>query len=70
MEARTPDAVNGEQGEAYRCLLDMTRRRTGSIPGEMLAEHITSISAHMDWPVQRAAMEALLRRLNFAHRDQ
>jgi len=57
------------QQEAYDTLLQMARRRTGRVPPELLAGHVVEIYREADWPVKRAAMEALLRRFGFARRD-
>jgi superfamily II DNA or RNA helicase len=58
-----------DQREACETLLHMARRRTGRIPPELLAGHVIDLYAEADWPVKRAAMEALLRRFDFARRD-
>jgi len=58
-----------DQTEAYRALCDLARRRTGAIPTDLLVRQVLATTAGADWPVQRAAMEALLRRIGFAHRD-
>jgi hypothetical protein len=55
--------------EAQRALLDLAHGKTRRIPGELLAAHVLHVYREADWPVQRAAMEALLRRLAFAERD-
>ncbi len=58
-----------EDQEARRALLDLAHGKTKRIPGALLAEHILHAYREGGWPVQRAAMEALLRRLAFAERD-
>jgi hypothetical protein len=65
----TATATNRET-EAYRELVGMAGRRTGSIPPELLAHHVLEVTRGADWPVRRAAMEALLRRIAFARRDE
>jgi len=55
--------------EAHRALLDLAHGKTRRIPSELLARHVLHVYREADWPVQRAAMEALLRRLAFAERD-
>jgi hypothetical protein len=50
-------------------LRSMAARRTGRIPAELLARHIVSITEGGDWPLRRAAMEAIVRRCKFGERD-
>ncbi|MBK6847508.1 MAG: DEAD/DEAH box helicase [Proteobacteria bacterium] len=45
------------------------RKRTGAIPEAWLARHVLGLTPGADWPLQRAALEALLQRLQFARRD-
>jgi len=59
----------GEQQEAYDTLLHMARRGTGRIPPALLAGHVVDVYSEAEWPVKRAAMEAVLRRFDFARRD-
>ncbi len=40
------------------------------IPPLLLVQHVLTLTAQADWPVRRAAMEALLRRCAFALRDR
>jgi hypothetical protein len=47
----------------------MARGKTLSIPEELLVRHVLAVTRDADWPVQRAALEALLRRCAFARRD-
>jgi hypothetical protein len=58
-----------EQLEAFQVLLSFAERKTGLIPALLLADHVLSMTSEADWPVQRAAMEALLRRCKFAKQD-
>ncbi|MBN2362346.1 MAG: DEAD/DEAH box helicase [Deltaproteobacteria bacterium] len=58
-----------EESEAYRLLFDLARRRTGSIDTDLVVRHVLAVTEGADWPVRRAAMEALLRRFGFAKRD-
>jgi hypothetical protein len=62
-------ALHVDRREAYDTLLQMARRRTGRIPPELLAGHVVGTYREADWPVLRAAMEALLRRFDFARKD-
>jgi superfamily II DNA or RNA helicase len=56
--------------ETVATLASTARRKTGSIPEKVLADHIVSVTEGADWPVRKAAMEALLRRIGFGIRDQ
>ncbi len=58
-----------EESEGYRVLLDLSQGKTGDVPPEWLARHVPLLNSDADWPVQRAAMEAVLRRHSFARRD-
>ena len=50
-------------------LRSMAARRTGRIPAALMARHVVSITEGGDWPLRRAAMEAILRRCKFGERD-
>ena len=56
--------------EAFVELDGVARQRGKQLPGGMLARHVLSIYPSADWCVQREALEALLRRLEFARRDE
>jgi hypothetical protein len=56
--------------EAYQTLLARARRRTGRVPSELIARHVLSVTLGADWPVQRDALEALLRRFAFGRADR
>lgn len=56
--------------EAYQTLLARAHRRTGSIPPESLVRHVLSVTDGGDWPVQRDAFEAALRRCASARTDE
>lgn len=49
--------------EAIETLVALAGRKTLPIPALMLAEHTMSLPGPWDWPVRRAAFEAILRRL-------
>ena len=55
--------------ESRAQLMDMSHRRTGEIPPAVLVEQALVATEGGDWPLRRAACEALLRRLKFATRD-
>jgi hypothetical protein len=56
--------------EAYQMLLARAQRRTGRLPPELIARHVLSVTRGADWPVQRDALEALLRRIAFGRADR
>jgi hypothetical protein len=55
--------------EAYQTLLARAHRRTGRVPSESLVRHVLSVTQGGDWPVQRDAFEAVLRRCASARHD-
>ncbi|MFW6023461.1 MAG: DEAD/DEAH box helicase [Myxococcota bacterium] len=59
------------ESEARRALLGLAGRRLGSIPADLVVDHIGRIYPYEEagWPVQRAALEAIVRRLRYAERD-
>lgn len=57
------------QPEALAELTGLARRRSGRIQPELLARHVLAIYGAAEWPVQEAALEALLRRFAFGQRD-
>ena len=61
--------LQAEELEAFQVLLSLAHRKTGDIPAALLVRHTLAITAEADWPVRRAAMEALLRRCKFAEQD-
>jgi superfamily II DNA or RNA helicase len=58
-----------EAREAFETLVHLGQRKTGRIPPDLLVRHVLTRYSEADWPVQRAALEALLRRIEFARRD-
>ncbi|MDJ0869784.1 MAG: SNF2-related protein, partial [Myxococcota bacterium] len=50
-------------------LSQLAHRRFGRIPADALARHVLRLHGDADWPVQRAAMEALIRRWKSGQRD-
>jgi superfamily II DNA or RNA helicase len=70
IEAGTPPtSEEADPTEARRVLRALARGQTGRIPPELLVEHVLSVTVGGDWAVQRAALEAVLRRLAFAEAD-
>ncbi len=57
------------ESEAFQALLGLCDRRTGSIAPDLLVRHVLSVTAKGGWLVQRAALEAVLRRLTAAKQD-
>src|SRR5215212_6110458 len=57
-----PEAVAPNDSEAYEVLMQMAGRRTLPVPGDLIVRHVLALQGNWDWPVRRAAMEALLRR--------
>ena len=58
-----------EESEALAVLSQLAHRRFGRIPADALARHVLRLHGDADWPVQRAAMEALIRRWKSGQRD-
>ena len=56
--------------EAFSVLQALAQRNTGPIPPDLLARHVLTLAADAGWPVQRAAMEAILRRVAAASPDK
>ena len=55
--------------EAFRTLRGLASGKLGSLPGDLIARHIIAVTPGGDWPVQRGALDALVRRRTFARRD-
>ena len=64
-----PPQADGEL-EARRQLIDLGRNRTGHIPPGLLVEHVLNVYPEGEWRLRRTAMEAVLRRVGFARRDE
>jgi hypothetical protein len=65
-----PEALAITQSEAYQTLLARARRRTGGLPAERIVRHVLSITQGGDWPIQRDALDAVLRRCASTHTDE
>jgi len=59
-----------DETEAHRVLVGLAHNKTGAIPPELLVQHVLALYRDADWPVRRAAMEALLRRCEVGRRDR
>src|SRR3989442_6358082 len=55
------------ESETYQTLLARAHRRTGGVPAESIVRKVLSVTRGGDWPVQRDALEAVLRRFASAH---
>jgi superfamily II DNA or RNA helicase len=62
--ARTADLADTRSS-----LVDLARRRFGRISPERIADHVIAVTGGADWPVRKAAVEALARRFGFIERD-
>ncbi len=61
----TPEAT-----EAYQALVAQVGRKSPTIPPGVLALHVMDVVPPEEWPTRVAAMDALLRRLDSARRDE
>ncbi|MEW6071114.1 MAG: DEAD/DEAH box helicase [Planctomycetota bacterium] len=55
--------------ETRATLVSLAERKTGAIPADFLVRHLLALDPAADWPVRRAALDAVLRRIGFARRD-
>jgi hypothetical protein len=58
-----------ELEETRAALLALGKGRFGKLPATAFVELLIATTQDADWPVRRAAMEALIRRFRFAKRD-
>jgi hypothetical protein len=65
-----PEAIAITESETYQALLARAHRRTGGVPPESIVRHVLSVTRGGDWPVQRDALEAVLRRCASTHADE
>jgi hypothetical protein len=63
------DAMAITESETYQTLLARAHRRTGGVPPERIVRHVLSVTHGGDWPVQRDALDAVLRRCASTHTD-
>ncbi|OFW20285.1 MAG: hypothetical protein A3G21_26860 [Acidobacteria bacterium RIFCSPLOWO2_12_FULL_66_21] len=56
--------------ETYQTLLARAHRRTGGVSPERIVRHVLSVTHGGDWPVQRDALDAVLRRCASAQTDE
>ena len=62
--------VPAEETEAYKTLVARVGRNVSRIPAEILALHVLETVPAHEWPVRAEAMDALLRRLESARKDE
>src|SRR5664279_3543243 len=62
--------ISSSDSEALEALRQLAGRRTLPIPPEMLIRHVLGLPGKWDWPVRRAAFEAVLRRLASARSQE
>ncbi len=68
--AASPGAEGSDELlETRAALTELVGKRFGKLPVEPFVELIIAHTPEADWPVRRAAMEALIRRIGFAKRD-
>lgn len=60
---------NKELEETRAALTELAGKRFGKLPAAPFVDLILRSSSDADWPVRKAAMEALLRRVGFGKRD-
>ena len=59
-----------ENYEACQALLSLVGNKAVPIPAAIIATHVFSVSADFDWPVRHAALEAVLKRIRNAKREE
>jgi SNF2 family DNA or RNA helicase len=64
------DSPGSVELESERILTGLARGRFGRIAPELIARHLLASPADADWPVRKAAFDALARRYGFAQRDE
>lgn len=67
--APAPNATGVPESEVYGALLARAHRRTGGLPPDHIVRHVLAVAHGGDWPVQRDALDAVLRRCASAHAD-
>jgi superfamily II DNA or RNA helicase len=58
-----------EETEAFHELMTRAGRRTGKIPAEMMVRHVLGCVPPHEWPTRVEAMDAVIRRLESARKD-
>ncbi|MBN1606639.1 MAG: DEAD/DEAH box helicase [Polyangiaceae bacterium] len=75
LSTRVKQVIRGERepedlSETREVLLELARRKSGKLPADLLVDQALAVTVGTDWPSRRAALDALLRRLGFADRDE
>jgi superfamily II DNA or RNA helicase len=65
-----PPSPPNDDSEAHEALVQIAGRRTAPIPADLLVRHTLALPGGWDWPVRRAAFEAILRRLASARAQE
>ena len=67
-----PDAaaIPESESETYQTLLTRAHRRTAGVSPGTVVRHVLAATHGGDWPVQRDALDAMLRRCASAHTDE
>ena len=65
-----PEAIAIAESETYQTLLARVPRRAGGVPPASIVRHVLSVTHGGDWPVQRDALDAVLRRCASTHTDE
>src|SRR5688572_25448963 len=68
--AEEAEAIAITESETYQTLLARAHRRTGNVPPDRIVRLVLSATQGGDWPVQREALDAVLRRCASAHTDE
>jgi hypothetical protein len=63
-------AVRPLEDESLRVLTGLARGRFGSVAPERIARHVIAITPEGEWPLRRAALDALARRYRSSERDE
>jgi superfamily II DNA or RNA helicase len=63
-------AIAVAENETYQTLLARAQRRTGGVPAERIVRQVLTVTDGGDWPVQRDALDAVLRRCASAQTDE
>ena len=62
--------THSDTSEAFAELQAHVGRKSTKIPVRLLVRHVLECVPAEEWPTRVAAMDALIRRLDFAHRDE
>jgi superfamily II DNA or RNA helicase len=62
--------LSAQDSEAFATLVARVGRNAAKIPAEILAWHVVQTVPAQEWPVRAEAMDALIRRLESARKDE